>query len=344
MMKSYMRSHLRDSLKTLLYLVVFSVAVTLIFSGSDQCSKIRYYSDIGGEWTTNFYYSSELGIPVWILAISCFALPVLEFSFFKKRRNLDCAYALPISRREMGIVHYVTGLLLLVIPYSCSYLVNFLLMLRYPGAFDYRLLFEHYILCMLLGICIYSVYVFVFNEANSTGDGVWFIILWTFVFFLISGSLFEFPYYNPSEMGISFMTLNDFTVSYMDIIDRDRVALTADIWENTNEMIYISLWLVLGILSMIGHYLTFGKRPAQHTEEVSNSWFGYRVMIPIYAVCGMVLWQDIGMWVIVEVIAFVGYMIYRKGLHLKKSDWISLAVFPVIADIMTTVTALLYWN
>ena len=344
MMKSYMRSHLRDSLKTLLYLVAFSVAVTLIFSGSNQCYPNEDYID--GEWiVTGYYYSSMLGIPVTILAISCFALPVLEFSFFKKRRNLDCAYALPISRREMGIVHYLTGLLLLVIPYTCSYLINFLLMLRYPGAFDYRLLFEHYILCMLLGICIYSVYVFVFNEANSTGDGVWFIILWTFVFYLIARALFGISYYdNLSEMGISFMALNGFTASYMDIIDGDRVALTADIWENTKGMIYISLWLVLGILSMIGHYLTFGKRPAQHTEEVSDSWFGYRVMIPIYAVCGMVLWQDIGAWLIVEVIAVVGYMIYRKGLHLKKSDWISLAVFPVIAYIMTTVTALLYWN
>ena len=344
MMKSYMRSHLRDSLKTLLYLVAFSVAVTLIFSGSNQCYPNEDYID--GEWiVTGYYYSSMLGIPVTILANSCFALPVLEFSFFKKRRNLDCAYALPISRREMGIVHYLTGLLLLVIPYTCSYLINFLLMLRYPGAFDYRLLFEHYILCMLLGICIYSVYVFVFNEANSTGDGVWFIILWTFVFYLIARALFGISYYdNLSEMGISFMALNGFTASYMDIIDGDRVALTANIWENTKGMIYISLWLVLGILSMIGHYLTFGKRPAQHTEEVSDSWFGYRVMIPIYAVCGMVLWQDIGAWLIVEVIAVVGYMIYRKGLHLKKSDWISLAVFPVIAYIMTTVTALLYWN
>lgn len=344
MMKSYMRSHLRDSLKTLLYLVAFSVAVTLIFSGSNQCYPNEDYID--GEWiVTGYYYSSMLGIPVTILANSCFALPVLEFSFFKKRRNLDCAYALPISRREMGIVHYLTGLLLLVIPYTCSYLINFLLMLRYPGAFDYRLLFEHYILCMLLGICIYSVYVFVFNEANSTGDGVWFIILWTFVFYLIARALFGISYYdNLSEMGISFMALNGFTASYMDIIDGDRVALTADIWENTKGMIYISLWLVLGILSMIGHYLTFGKRPAQHTEEVSDSWFGYRVMIPIYAVCGMVLWQDIGAWLIVEVIAVVGYMIYRKGLHLKKSDWILLVVFPVIAYIMTTVTALLYWN
>ncbi len=350
MMKSYMRSHLRDSLKTLLYLVVFSVAVTLIFSGSNQCYPIGKYID--GEYVlTGYYYSSELGIPVWILAISCFVLPVLEFSFFKKRRNLDCAYALPISRREMGIVHYVTGLLLLVIPYSCSYLINFLLMLRYPGAFELAPLLGHYFIILALGICFYALYVFVFNEANSTGDGIWFIILWTVVFYLISSLIstvlidnlgyqrYEDLFVLSNRLGfleVSFPLafVSTITRACEQIVEKDETISLIQWLINSGSLSAIVFWALLGTASGIGFFFSFGKRAAQKTEEVSDSWFGYRLMIPIYAVCGMILALDIGACLIVEVIAVVGYMIYRKGLHLKKSDWISLAVFPVIAFIV----------
>jgi len=335
-MRSYLRSYLRSSLKTLFYLVAFSIAVTFIFSSTNQCYEFQYLDYGTSEWVTNRYYSSELGIPVTILAISCYVLPVLEFAFFKKRRNLDCAYALPISRREMGIVHYLTGFMLLVVPFSCSYFVNFLLLLRYPGVFNCSLLPEHYCLCLLFGVCIYSVFVFIFNQANSTGDGIWFVVLWTFVIYLVSEAfdlqyrymdeLGAYYYNDYSYMGIPFMTFNELTVSYMEIVDGENQRLIPQIWSESNALIYIVLWLVLGVASAIGFYLSFGKQPAQKTEEISDSWFGYRVMIPVYGICGMILFDDPGAWVLIEGIAFVGYMIYRKGFHLKKSDWIVLCM------------------
>lgn len=332
-MKSYLRSHLRQNVKSLLYVVAFAIALTFISSNANQCQEITYYDSIPG-----YYYSSELYTPVSILAILCAVLPVTEFAFFKKRRNLDCAYALPISRRDMGLVHYLSGLLLLVVPYTCSYLVNYLLLLRYPGMFDLAPLWGHYFLCLILGVSFYSVFVFVFNQANSTGDGIWFIVLWSFVFFLLQVTCFSvlerlfyeiryeydiYSYINPT-MGIPWLALSGITSEYNEIVIKSGWGALENIWSEFGIVSMVILWLVLGVASAVGMYYTFGNRGAQKTEEMSDSWFGYRVMIPLYAVCGMISCASVEQWLIIEGIAFVGYVIYRKGFHLQKSDWLTL--------------------
>lgn len=351
-MGSYLLSHLRQNRKTFLYLIVFAVAVTFIFSGLNQCTQVTYYAD--DQYVKRNDYSSEIGTPISILAISCFVLPVLEFQFFKKRRNLDCAYSLPISRTEMGIVHYVTGLLLLVIPYTCSYILNFVLMLRYPGEFYLTPLLGHYFICLVLAVCFYSVFVFVYNQANSSGDGIWFIILWSLVFlvFMMDYEVIMDKFYNDYYrsqyqisnplMGMPLLGLSEITYEYARVVERSQWGDLNAIWTDTTTMVMMVLWLVLGVASVIGFYFTFGKRGAQKTEEISESWVGYKLMIPVYAFSGMLLvYSAPGMWLIIEGIALVGYMIYRKGFHLQKTDWIVLACLLLFALTFGTVFAFL---
>ena len=61
----------------------------------------------------------------------------------------------------------------------------------------------------------------------------------------------------------------------------------------------------------------------EKTEEISDSYLGFRTLIPVYAVTGMItfeVWDDVIFWVIIEFFAILGYTIYRRGFHYKKSD------------------------
>jgi hypothetical protein len=92
-------------------------------------------------------------------------------------------------------------------------------------------------------------------------------------------------------------------------------------------VIWLIGWIVAGIVAAIEFFVKFGKRPMEKTEEISDSFHGFRTFIPAYAVLGMlsvVEFSVIG-WVIIELLAFVGYTIYRRGFHYKKSDLIILA-------------------
>ena len=179
--RAYLKTHLRNNFRPLLFIVIFSVVLTVALAYTDQKYVFFSYSSN----TTRITYYCTIWIPVMILAISCYIAPYMEFAFFKKRRNLDCAYALPVSRKEMGRAHYFSGLLTIFLPYTLSYITNTLLMLRYAQEYSFAPLIPHYLLCLLFGACAYSIFVFVFNEANSPGDGIWFIILWSAVIFLV---------------------------------------------------------------------------------------------------------------------------------------------------------------
>ena len=178
--KSYFRSHLKSSGRILLYLTAIVLLLTLIIGLNDAT---------GEKWnretqTYDTTYKSTVYAPVIFLCLLAYIVPILEFSFFKKRINLNCAYSMPISRRAMGAVHYLTGAITVALPFTLSYLLNFILVLT-RGVQHYNLtpMIAHYFLCVILGLAMYSLMVFAFNEANSVGDGIWFMFLWTFVTF-----------------------------------------------------------------------------------------------------------------------------------------------------------------
>ena len=67
----------------------------------------------------------------------------------------------------------------------------------------------------------------------------------------------------------------------------------------------------------------------EKTEEISDSYFGFRTLIPIYAISAMILSESsnyIILWVIFELLTFIGYTIYRRGFHYKKSDVITMCM------------------
>ena len=307
--KQYFRSHLKANLRPFLYIFVAVLVFTFLLE-------------------TNMapHYETALTAPVILICVLAYILPVMEFSFFKKRINLDCAYSLPISRRAMGTVHYLTGLGMLLITFSASYLLNFLLLLSRKGL-NLTPMTAHYFLCLLLGFAMYSVMVFVFNEANTRGDGIWFMVLYTFVFALILALLPQFS----SKLygtGFSFIPWGSFALitEYYQYLVESEWPWQANFWQAPQKFIGFFFWIVAGIASTVGFFLTFGKRRMERTEEISDSHFGFRTLIPVYAIFGMLATGEgwvIG-WLIIECLAILGYTIYHRGFHYKKSEIILL--------------------
>ena len=332
--KEYFRSHMKGNLRPIICISSAVLLMTLL---------LGVYEHPFGYWTSagNYRsgYESSLGIPVTFLCILAYVLPVLEFSFFKKRINLDCAYALPISRRAMGAVHYLSGLAILFGTFTLSYLLNFLLMLSYgPGWYHFLPMIPHYFLCLLLGFALYSFLVFVFCEANTKGDGIWFMLLYTFLVPLSYATLVTSHILPSTDPGFPVMpwgVLSRLTHTYRDLVDIARINLKPTsagfpFWLTPEYVGGFVFWLGIGILAAIGLFFTFGKRRMEKTEEISDSFFGYRTLIPLYAVFGMLYMKDILFWVIIELFALLGYTIYRRGFRYRKSDIVILVSLLVL--------------
>lgn len=323
--KQYFRSHLKANLKPIIYIITVVLFLTFMIAINEE----KTYS-FG---TARF--QSTLSVPVMFMSILSYVLPIMEFSFFKKRINLDCAYSLPISRRTMGTVHYLTGLITLFGAFSASYLLNFIIMLsRGENYFNLTPILPHYFLCLFLGFAMYSVMAFVFNEANTMGDGIWFMVLYTFVFVLVFfafGEMTDLKNVIDSSVLTPYGVISQLTSHYQCIVENAKY--TIRFWDKPGYYIGFIFWGIFGIASAVGFFLTFGKRRMEKTEEISDSWLGFRTLIPIYAVSGMIsfnAYNYLTIWVIIELLALLGYTIYRRGFHYKPSDIIILgAILPI---------------
>ncbi len=330
--KTYFRSHLKSDIRVLLYFVAITLVLTLII-GINNGTGNAWDSDLKAN--VKVYYST-IGTSVIFLCLLAYIAPVLEFSFFKKRINLNCAYSMPISRRAMGMAHFLSGAITVALPFTLSYILNFIMILT-RGAEHYNLapLVSHYFLCLILGLAMYSLMVFAFNEANTTGDGIWFMFLWTFVTFFATLALdrvmdaTSFYVIEPLPWGL----ISEITTGY-----RRLVELTVPVYSTAQPFLetpgcifWVVIWILIGIASGVAFFLSFGKRRMEKTEEISDSFFGYRVLIPYFAVCGMVAFQDVAMWVVFEILALIGYTIYRRGFRYKPSDIaVLLLLFPFL--------------
>ena len=93
------------------------------------------------------------------------------------------------------------------------------------------------------------------------------------------------------------------------------------------------VWGALGIAATAGYFLTFIKKGAEKAGEVSSSWFGYRILIPVYGYsCLMSFDTDIILLVLVFAMMVIGYTIYRRRFKLKTSDIVVTAcgIIPLI--------------
>ena len=316
--KSYFSAHVRSNFKPLIYIVISVLVLSFIMGMSYQPQ------------TFNDDYNSTLYIPVLFMCVLCYIVPVMEFSFFKKRRNLDCAYALPISRKAMGLTHYISGAITVIGVFTLSYLQNLILLLaRGVEYFNFPPMIAHYFLCVVLGLALYSIMVFVFNEANTKGDGIWFMLLWTFAIANVMLAVCEIVDNDYAleygDCAIPWGVIGSMTTSYQYIVQMGNLKF-AYFWERPECFVWFFVWCAIGIAAAVGFFLSFGKRRMERTEEISDSFFGYRILIPVYAVSGMLTFTENApiLWVIIEILALLGYTIYRRGFHYKTSDIIIL--------------------
>lgn len=331
--KSYFRSHLKSNSRILIYLTAITLVLTFVIGIGNGTGEYWDFKSM----TTITTCKSTIGVPVIFLCLLAYIAPVLEFSFFKKRINLNCAYAMPISRRALGLAHYLTGAITVILPFTLSYLLNFILILT-RGVQYYNLapMIPHYLLCLVLGLAMYSLMVFAFNEANTTGDGILFMLLWTFVLFFAtyaSDYIVDLPTYlfiEPLPWGI----ISELTTNYKQLIELTvpSHSATEGFLQIQKRICWIIIWGLIGIVSSIGFLLSFGKRRMEKTEEISDSFFGYRVLIPYFAVTGMIGFLNFAICVVFEILALIGYTIYRRGFRYKLSDIIvllSLLIFSI---------------
>ena len=286
-------------------------------------------------------HANETGIYMlsYLLCFLCTLIPILELSIFMSRKNIDTLYSIPLKKTEMAWAHYISGLIQIFTVYSVAFLSVYIHLELQTNYFRLEYMGGYYLLSLLFALVTYSVFMFLFMQANTVTDGILFIALCTLGMSLIvtaiRSKLWDFA---PDIMleasskygaGIGWINIyspiDRLTVIFRQVIEEKGndadITLFAPIYREQIYMFFV--WVLLGALAAVGYFVSFVRKSADRIGEISDSWFGYKLMIPMIGYACLLDCDGLyGETVLVFIAMFAGYAVYRRSFKLKLRDYI----------------------
>lgn len=331
----YLTYRLRNSALRAAVFALISVILTL-----NTVATAVDYEDVA-------FRSVALPVFAVLLGLLCTVMPMMETTGFKNRRNLDTLYFFPITRRKMAIAHFLSGLIQAFAIYTVTFWTSFLYLVIRTDCFALRYMVGYYFASLAIGFIIYSVVIFIYGQANTDTDGAVFTVMWVFAISLAAfviytllrrivadaNNPFYWSFYQISNWAILYAPINNLTVIFQNMIEINSWHSEQIAASYSNQWYMFVAWGVVGLAAAAGYLFTFERKGAQKVGEISDSPFGYRLLVPLY---GYSLLFIMGTEELLAVPVFgamiIGYIIYRRGVKLKARDLIVTAcgIIPLI--------------
>lgn len=348
--------------RTLLILITTIVFLAIGFALYIDDDFLRYYHFYNRVTNQSFNVIGPDSSPILFITIMacilCTIIPVIEFSFKMSKISIDQMYSLPIKREKLYMAKFISGFIEILIPVSVVFIFCLLKVLFSNHMYE-TIYFLPYFVCLILFMfLLYSTITFFFTRGNTVIDGIINIVLIIFVVELFSSTIDSMLWgnirnyfdsgscylYSPisiiSELfdnKLSAEAINKLQTMYDEYFYIERVTLT------TYEIVSVIIFILIGIASTILFVVLNKKDKAEDSMQVSNSWFSYKVFIPLYMSFISLLMMD-GSELIGFVFLFVGtyiaYVIYRRSLKIKKWD----IIVPVICFVSMMVIYIVIEN
>ena len=276
----------------------------------------------------NVKYLRDSIVSVYVisLGIGLAITPIVEFSFKMKKITMDQAYSLPIKREKLYLTRYIIGFLEIVVPFTLSYFISLLVIFPWVNAYcNFAGFFAYYGMLLVAGFVVYSILVFFFTKANNVIDGIictlmatvilWpvYIMLHTMthpnVYAYYSGSYVLYNYYGYAENFTKMILFNkDIIINYEPLI----------------------IFSILGVAAFIAQYFMSLRFKSEDAGQRSESWFCYKVMLPVLLISTIFSVQNIIIAIIILLSTYLAYVLYKRSFKLDKKAWIIYACVMVL--------------
>ena len=348
-MKKYFLYELKKARgQLIIFTAIFTIVIGTIAGVMPMQTRYDYYGEGEVSVVTN---SPLISVMASIMCFTCFVAPVLVYAFKMNKRSVDCYYALPLKKSKLYLVKTLIGLLLVLIPFTVAFWVTFLIFLIRPNN-PYQMVWfvPAYFGLIFFAVCLYGYNAFAFTRANSTVDGIVYMIGYQSVLFMVillpylwsQGELFSWEYlldFIPGWGATCFAT------------QMDKMAIASD---STAVVSISAMTFIMPLVRALAGYgllfflLKYDK--AEDAQQVSESWLGYKTLIPIFTATiiglfvGMLLEVSLSVSVVIFVMlavaAFVLIIVWRRKFVFGKTGWIVLGAGLSAAIVLAVITAL----
>ena len=331
-MKKMFLYYFRRRLPAMIILMIAMAVMTIIIQS--QSSYINYSQsgdyriETAGQTNPFIYLSIVLSVIVTII-------PIMEFSFKMKRRSVDLYYSLPIKRIKLYICKYFVGLAEFLILYIPQWLISFIWLATLPSVSNiYDMSYSIYFMLASIGygILIYTFLTFFYTMGNTLIDGIIFMALascflptlMNVMYSLILGA-------NYSDRTFYMRFFFNYSPLF-DISGKMHSNMIGGTYGDIN-ILGIILNIALAILASIAFFFIHSeKNNAELVGDESDTIFGYKLFIPLYMVTSFKLISSSisALWVVIGLVGYLFYCIYRKSFRIKRNDIITLGVSIII--------------
>lgn len=319
MSKAYFKESFKSGIKMMLFILIIGIIIYPLVILTTQ-----FYQD--NDYGTFYKTTSQVGLVITYLAILCYIVPIFKFSFLHKKRQIDYFYSLPIKRNNIININLLVGFLQIIIPYTIVYFLGMGLLALKTNIYHYVFYFPLYFISLYVALGVYLFNSFIFSRGNTISDGIILVILYTFVLGLFLSFLdcFKFIEIRDSSIGIAFVPFVNIGNYYNEFIlyygDKPLSGYYVNNFSNFNYFYPI----ILGIIGFLGLYFFTKIDKAERAEQITDSYFGYSVITPVYFVLLFVDFCARGPSIILVLLLIILYLIgevihYRKFKFPKKA-------------------------
>ena len=331
-MKKMFLYYFRRRLPAMIILMIAMAVMTIIIQS--QSSYINYSQsgdyriETAGQTNPFIYLSIVLSVIVTII-------PIMEFSFKMKRRSVDLYYSLPIKRIKLYICKYFVGLAEFLILYIPQWLISFIWLATLPSVSNiYDMSYSIYFMLASLGygILIYTFLTFFYTMGNTLIDGIIFMALASCFLPTLMNVMYSLilgANYSDRTFYMRFFFIYS---PLFDISGKMHANMISGTYPPINPL-GIILNIALAILASIAFFFIHSeKNNAELVGDESDTIFGYKLFIPLYMVTSFKLISSSisALWVVIGLVGYLFYCIYRKSFRIKRNDIITLGVSIII--------------
>ncbi len=323
-MKKYFLYELKKHIWTLVILSAVC-ALPYIVNVATMRMSYTYFPETDNERI--YIQNPQLSFVFGELLILLFLVPTIVYSFKMTKRGVDGYYSLPLKREKLYFVSTMVGLILVLVPFTVSFWSGFMtLLFRQGNPYKMGYYIPAYFGGLFFAVFLFGINAFVYTRANRVVDGLAFMAAYAFVG-LLSLTCLEYAF----DVSVSSWRIEQcflFSGSMFAFVDRmcDYIMLSK-IGEG-----YAGWWFGLtaaaGVLCYALLYFAIRFEKGENAEQNSNSWLGYKTLIPVYvALCfGGGAAEEILGFVLVLVGGVVATIVYKRKFRLKFIDWLPLIV------------------
>ena len=267
-------------------------------------------------------YSPNLTFVVTELIFLTFLMPIFMYSFKMNKRGVDAYYALPLTKERLYFVKTLVGLFLVIVPFTIGYWMGFFALLVRPN----NPYFMGWYIPAYFGFVAYAVLLFGFNafvytRANRVWDGIVFMIAYAFVGVLVLSYIELVAHHSIwGYVDETFMTFGGMVSFARCMESLIRYSSNSVLW---NAWMFV----VPAVYGAVGYFLLFYMlryEKGENAEQISNSWFGYRLLIPLYTalVMGCNSYGGLFDLVLIIIAEIVVTIVYRNKFRFSWKYWL----------------------